>query len=181
MHGDCESEKATEERRGQDKDGAEDFMSQGSTGSRECTGSQGSGIPRSLDQESRERDSESVWDRVRSRHPPSVLQASDVDNAEVEAQKAFSSGDPRTAWRSTQKLITLCHALQKEAASARYKANYGTSVCEQCDGLKAGPEVAATCFQLKQCYYTNLKVGADKKQARLIERLSPQDPNGDQT
>jgi hypothetical protein len=69
----------------------------------------------------------------------------------------------------------------KEAASARFRANYGTPVCEQCDGLKAGPGVAATCFQLKQCFYTNLKVGADKKQARLIERLSRpnQNPDGD--
>jgi TPR repeat protein len=97
----------------------------------------------------------------------------------VDVQEAFTSGNPQAAWAATQRVISMAHALQKEAATSRFKANYGTSVCEHCDGLKAGPGVAATCFQLKQCYYTNLKVGADKKQARLIERLTKPDPDGE--
>lgn len=93
---------------------------------------------------------------------------------------AFTSGDPKKAWEATQRLITMSHLLQKEAATARFKANFGTDACDHCDGLKAGPEITATCFQVRQCYYTNIRVGADKKQSRLIEKLSkPSEPNGD--
>jgi hypothetical protein len=82
------------------------------------------------------------------------------------------------AWEAAKKLIEASHHLQKEAATARFNANFGTEACNHCDGLKAGPDVAATCFQIRQCYYTNLKVGADTKQTRLIEKLS-KNPNSD--
>jgi hypothetical protein len=59
-----------------------------------------------------------------------------------------------------------------EAAKARFKANFGTEVCNHCQGLKAGPRVGATCFQMQACYYTNF--GEDEvtpKHQRVIGKL----------
>ena len=109
---------------------------------------------------------------LQQRHRPRILGPQELDDIEVEVEQAFTSGSPRSAWEVTQRLITMSRTLQKEAATARFKANFGTKMCDSCDGLKAGPTVAATCFQLRQCYFTNQKVQADRKQARLIDRLT---------
>jgi len=56
-----------------------------------------------------------------------------------------------------------------EAARARFKTTFGTDRCNRCDGLKAGPGVAATCFQVKQCYYRNFKdADLTPKQSRVL-------------
>lgn len=76
------------------------------------------------------------------------------------------------AWKESQKLLTLARQAVQDAASARFKVNFGTSPCESCDGLKAGPDVVATCFQVKQCYYTNLKTSDESsKHERILSRL----------
>lgn len=60
----------------------------------------------------------------------------------------------------------------QEAAQARFKANFGTSQCEHCDGLKAGPGVVATCYQVQQCNFTNIKEDdMSSKHERVIDRL----------
>lgn len=92
---------------------------------------------------------------------------------------AFTSGDPQKAWEETQRLVSMSHQLQKEAATARFKANFGTEMCTHCDGLKAGPDVVATCFQIRQCYFTNVRARTDEKHTRLIEKLSKK-PDGDE-
>jgi hypothetical protein len=59
-----------------------------------------------------------------------------------------------------------------DAAKSRFKLNFGTARCQNCTGLQAGPEVAATCYQVQQCYYTNFR--GDKltpKQARIASLL----------
>lgn len=76
------------------------------------------------------------------------------------------------AWTATQSLLTLARQAVQDAASARFKVNFGTSPCDSCDGLKAGPGVVATCFQVKQCYYTNLKTTDESpKHERILSRL----------
>lgn len=60
-----------------------------------------------------------------------------------------------------------------EAARARFQKNFGTPQCERCDGLRAGPGVEATCFQVRQCFFTNIKTAdMSAKQARVIETLT---------
>jgi hypothetical protein len=55
----------------------------------------------------------------------------------------------------------------------RYKLNFGTERCLDCDGLRAGPGVVATCFQVQQCNYTNIKEGeVSPRHLRVIETLA---------
>jgi hypothetical protein len=59
-----------------------------------------------------------------------------------------------------------------EAAQLRFRLNFGTHICDRCDGLKAGPGVVATCYQIRQCYYDNIREGeGTPKQKRVIESL----------
>ena len=59
-----------------------------------------------------------------------------------------------------------------EAARDRFRQNLGTARCTHCEGLKAGPDVVATCFQLGQCFYANQKTtDLTGTQQRLIDRL----------
>lgn len=59
-----------------------------------------------------------------------------------------------------------------DAAKNRFRANFATEVCQRCRGLKAGPGVSATCFQMQACYYNHFR-GDEKspKQERLIGDL----------
>ncbi len=68
-----------------------------------------------------------------------------------------------------QGLLKLSKEAVLEAARTRFRHNFGTSVCQRCEGLKAGPGVVATCFQVRQCYYDNFKEqGLTPKQARVL-------------
>jgi hypothetical protein len=59
-----------------------------------------------------------------------------------------------------------------EAGQLRFRINFGTPICHNCTGLKAGPGVLATCFQVQQCNYANIKEGElTDKQQRLLETL----------
>jgi len=76
-------------------------------------------------------------------------------------------------WEVAQRLLAISHEVVVEAGQARFRANYGTAICEKCDGLKAGKGVIATCFQLKRCYYSNLKeTDTSSKQQQIIEGLT---------
>jgi hypothetical protein len=70
------------------------------------------------------------------------------------------------------RLAQAYRALWQEAAQLRFRLNFGTPTCERCDGLKAGPGVAATCYQVRQCNYDNVKDGdATPRQRRVLDRL----------
>lgn len=72
---------------------------------------------------------------------------------------AFESGDPRRAFQAAGLVATRLLELDEEAARLRFQVNFGTPICTRCDGLRAGPGVVATCFQVRRCRYTNVKEG----------------------
>lgn len=75
-------------------------------------------------------------------------------------------------WDLIKELTALAHLAVRDAAGARFDKNLGTSQCDHCDGLKAGPDVVATCFQTKLCYYTNVKADeTTPKHQRTIDAL----------
>ena len=70
-------------------------------------------------------------------------------------------------------LIEAYRALDVEAGKLRFKLNFGTARCQDCDGLRAGPGVVATCFQVQRCDFTNVKEGAvSPRHRRILESLS---------
>jgi hypothetical protein len=71
--------------------------------------------------------------------------------------QAFTEGDPSVAYATAIQLIESHRVVFEEAARLRFRANFGTRTCDTCDGLRAGPGVASTCFQIRQCYYRSLK------------------------
>jgi hypothetical protein len=85
--------------------------------------------------------------------------------------QAFTEGDPEAAWTATYQLVKAYQELEVENAKMRFLLNFGTSACDHCEGLQAGPEVVATCFQVHQCRYTNIKEGDGTTQSHLVEAL----------
>jgi hypothetical protein len=83
------------------------------------------------------------------------------------------------AYEAAMSVVGAYHNLVLEYAHLRFKVNFGTSACENCDGLHAGPGVAATCYQTQRCEYTNVKEGdVSPKQLRVITSLlePPKEP-----
>ena len=110
---------------------------------------------------------------LRRGHPTRVSRPEQVDQLEVALTDAFSRGDPAKAWELTRELLSLARGLAVEAAKARFQKNYGGPLCEHCEGLKAGPGVVATCFQVRQCYFANFKTSdLSAKQAGIIDFLT---------
>lgn len=58
-----------------------------------------------------------------------------------------------------------------ELAKARFEVNFGSARCENCDGLRAGPGVTATCFQVKLCYFDNFRADNDPRHLRVLKTL----------
>lgn len=86
--------------------------------------------------------------------------------------QAFAAGDPQRAWDAVRALLREVRQFSIEAAQDRFRHNLGSPLCRSCEGLKAGPDVAATCFQLGQCFFTNRKVtDVTESQQGLISRL----------
>jgi hypothetical protein len=110
---------------------------------------------------------------LRERSRPRVLSPSDIDRHEQAIVEAFRAGEPQQAWDAVRAFILEVRQFSNEAGRARFLQNLGTSICDSCEGLKAGPDVVATCFQLKQCFYTNKKsVDVTAIQQGLIEKLT---------
>ncbi len=85
---------------------------------------------------------------------------------------AFRAGNAPVAYDAGVRLASAYQTLWVEAAQLRFRLNFGTPICDRCDGLKAGPGVSATCFQVRQCTYDNVKDGdATPKQRRVIQSL----------
>jgi hypothetical protein len=108
---------------------------------------------------------------LRERHPPRVPTLDDIEQLETELQAAFVGGDPTAAWQKSQELISLAKNIARQSSKDRFKVNYGTPNCESCSGLKAGPDVIATCFQVRQCNYSNVR-NPSSRQTGLIARLT---------
>jgi hypothetical protein len=82
-------------------------------------------------------------------------------------------GDPEKAYQAALELQAAYHEALAEGSRLRFKVNFGTEVCNRCEGLRAGPGVAATCFQIQRCDYTNVKEeAADPRHQRLIASLT---------
>lgn len=118
-------------------------------------------------------DSTSDEYHLRERHTPRIPTLADVELIEAELLNAFKAGSPQLAWDKAQELSSLAKEALRQAARDRFKVNFGTDVCNACDGLKAGPGVLATCFQIRQCNYSNVK-GTTPRQETLITRLTKQ-------
>jgi hypothetical protein len=87
--------------------------------------------------------------------------------------KAFLDGDFEKAYHAAEDLRAAYHEALNEGARLRYRSNFGTDACEHCDGLKAGPGVLATCFQLQKCNYDSIHEGSESSlHLKIIDRLS---------
>jgi hypothetical protein len=116
-------------------------------------------------------DPQTYGDHWGKRPPAGIPHPRDVELIEDRLAEAFEKGDPTEVWALTRELLTLSKAAVVEAARARFKVNFGGSRCERCDGLKAGPGVEATCFQVKQCYFGNIKESEHTLKQRRVIRL----------
>lgn len=92
--------------------------------------------------------------------------------------EAFQAGEPEQVYALVREVLDLARLATDEAGEARFRTNFGSPRCDNCTGLKAGPGVVATCFQVKRCYYTNIRASdVTPKQQRVIEGLvSPTKP-----
>lgn len=87
-------------------------------------------------------------------------------------QDAFQLGDPELAYAATLNLIAAYREQGVELARLRFTLNFGSPVCENCDGLRAGPGVIATCHQIKQCNFDNVKEeGVLPRHLRVLDAL----------
>jgi len=109
---------------------------------------------------------------LRQRHPEGFPRQVDVDRLEQKLDEGFRRGDPQRVWEVSRELLAFVRSAVDEAARARFEVNFGTEICQRCTGLKAGPKVTATCFQVRACYYTHFR--EDKmspKQHQIIGKL----------
>jgi hypothetical protein len=113
--------------------------------------------------------SKEIRDNLRSRYPKGI-RPEDLEVCADRLYQAFQVGNPTTCWDITQELLEISKFLMIELAKARFKLNFGTNICERCNGLCAGENVVATCYQIKLCYYRNVQMG--KKHQSVIDTLS---------
>lgn len=95
-----------------------------------------------------------------------------IDPSEVLLQ-AFLDGDFEGAYQAAQDLRAAYHEALNEAARQRYRANFGTESCNSCEGLKAGPGVLATCFQVQKCNFDSIREGSESPtKLKILDLLS---------
>lgn len=112
-------------------------------------------------------------DHLRERHPQGVPGPEYVGQLEQQLTEAFGTGNPEAVWNATRTILSYAEQITTEAAKLRFQVNFGTDRCQNCSGLKAGPGVVATCFQMRLCFYTNFRGDtATPKQIRLAEYLA---------
>jgi hypothetical protein len=111
---------------------------------------------------------DSIRDRYQSRIPGTRV----VDPSDT-LLKAFLDGCFETAHQAALDLKEAYHEALTEAARQRYRVNFGTEACNNCDGLKAGPGVVATCFQVQKCNFDSIHEGSENSHhLGVINRLS---------
>lgn len=112
-------------------------------------------------------------DRLRAGPGQRILSPREIDRHERAIHECFGEGDPAKAWEAVRAFIRDVRAFSNEAARGRFVTNFGSTLCESCEGLKAGPGVVATCFQLKQCFFTNKKsIDVSRAHKSVIESLT---------
>ena len=84
---------------------------------------------------------------------------------------AFGVGDPWVAFDAATILVEAYRAQNLELARLRFEVNFGKEICGNCDGLRAGPGVTATCFQIKQCHFDNVREGGQPRHLRVLNSL----------
>jgi hypothetical protein len=106
--------------------------------------------------------------RIRSRSGPRVTTLEDIDDLDTQLTQAFRVSDPAKIWTLVRDLLKLTRSLVQEAAETRFQVNFGSERCGSCDGLKAGPGVVATCFQLRKCFYRNIRSDDTSKKQKAV-------------
>ena len=89
-----------------------------------------------------------------------------------DVEGAFLSGDPALVYQHTQTLIKMVRELFTETARLRFSLHFGTFLCDRCTGLQAGPGVAATCFQMRECHFGHLREGETHPSRRHLDVLA---------
>lgn len=84
---------------------------------------------------------------------------------------AFTTGEPELVYQAALVLVDRYREQGIELAKARFKLNFGSAMCDNCDGLRAGPGVTATCFQMKLCYFDNFREDAQPRHLRVLQTL----------
>jgi hypothetical protein len=117
-------------------------------------------------------DLEELRDHLRSRPSAGIPGHRQVDPSEVLLQ-AFLDGNFEVALVAAEELSLAYRETLLESSKLRFKLNFGTQVCESCEGLKAGTDVVATCFQVKRCDFQNILVGsASPRQLKILKNLN---------
>lgn len=110
---------------------------------------------------------------LRRRHRPRVPRLSDVDTLEDALNQAILRSDPSQVKGILADLFAFTRRSVLEAGRTRFQKTFGSPQCDRCEGLRAGPGVLATCFQIRQCYYSNVKQGdRTSRQERIVDILS---------
>lgn len=87
--------------------------------------------------------------------------------------REFLKGNFEAAYQAAQEIQVAYHEALLEASQQRFKANFGGPMCDNCSGLKAGPGVLATCFQVKRCNFDSVREGTESLvQLRVLEQLA---------
>jgi len=133
-------------------------------------GPETSGAPTSNDRGESGTNVTSSRDSFRNRHRSGIPGRREVDPSDV-LIRAFLAGDFDLAYNAAVELTSAYHEAILDGAKLRFKLNFGTPMCSHCEGLQAGPGVAATCFQARRCDYTNLKEGEDPPHQRKLINL----------
>lgn len=118
------------------------------------------------------KDPSSDVDSERDGLGPRVQVSSTLRDPSENLLAAFREGDPEAAHAAALELIAAHHEALREVARLRFKLNLGTAICQSCDGLRAGPDVVATCFDIQQCHFASVKRGKeDPRQLRVIQSI----------
>ena len=111
-------------------------------------------------------------DHLRSRPATGIPGHREIDPSEILLQ-AFLDGNFEVALIAAQELQVAYREALLEAGKLRFKLNFGSSICDNCEGLKAGPGVAATCFQIRRCEFQNiLEESASPRQLRILQKMT---------
>ena len=115
---------------------------------------------------------EELRDYLRRRPPTGIPGHREVDPSEI-LLKAFLDGNFEVALVAAQELQLAYRESLLESGKLRFKLNFGTKNCENCEGLRAGPGVAATCFQIRKCEFQNvLEESSSPRHIRILRKMT---------
>jgi hypothetical protein len=153
----AQSDHETQANASSERSGMERFVEEGHHSGRESQGPPSAWSQGCPSEQPIRTDTSEDGNHHRKRHPAGVPFQVEVEGYEARLRVAFEGGDPVQVWTITQALLQDARRLVTEVAQYRFQVNFGTEVCQNCTGLKAGPGVVSTCFQIKQCHYKHLR------------------------